>query len=285
MEQLKQSILEASKAVEEEKAKNIELLHDIFPPDIATKLWRGENVEPMKMDDVTMLFSDIVGFTAICSTATPMQVVNMLNSLYTHFDNYCVTLDVYKIEMIGDAHCVAGRLQRKSWIETIGDAYCVAGGLHRQSKYHAQQISWMAMRMMDAASREKSHDGNPIKMRIGIHTGNVLAGVVGSKMPRYCLFGNNVTLANKFESGSEPLRIHMSPTTYQLLSPTPGFVFEPRSRETLPAGFPDSVEGISYFLDDYVHPGAPEAEREPTDHIARAVEFYNIVASSAPSQS
>ena len=57
----------------------------------------GESVEPMTMDDVTMLFSDIVGFTAICSTATPMQVVNMLNSLYTHFDNYCVTLDVYKV--------------------------------------------------------------------------------------------------------------------------------------------------------------------------------------------
>ena len=57
----------------------------------------GESVEPMTVDDVTMLFSDIVGFTAICSTATPMQVVNMLNSLYTHFDNYCVTLDVYKV--------------------------------------------------------------------------------------------------------------------------------------------------------------------------------------------
>ncbi|KAK7475323.1 hypothetical protein BaRGS_00033470, partial [Batillaria attramentaria] len=260
MELLKKSILEASKAVEEEKAKNIELLHEIFPPSIATKLWKGESVEPMKVDDVSMLFSDIVGFTAICSTATPMQVVNMLNSLYTGFDTFCVQLDVYKIE-------------------TIGDAYCVAGGLHRKSRYHAQQIAWMAMRMMSAARNEKSHDGNTIKMRIGIHTGSVLAGVVGSKMPRYCLFGNNVTLANKFESGSEPLRTHISPTTYKLLQPTPGFKYEPRSRESLPAGFPDTIEGISYFLDDYVHPGVPENERDTADHIARAVEDFKIHSS------
>ncbi|RUS72212.1 hypothetical protein EGW08_020026, partial [Elysia chlorotica] len=145
----------------------------------------GEAVEPMTVENVTMLFSDIVGFTAICSTATPLQVVDMLNSLYTHFDQYCVDIDVYKIE-------------------TIGDAYCVAGGLHRVSQYHAQQIAWMALKMMAAATNETSHDGAVIKMRIGIHTGRVLAGVVGRRMPRYCLFGNNVSIANKFESGSEP---------------------------------------------------------------------------------
>ncbi|NP_001191549.1 soluble guanylate cyclase subunit [Aplysia californica] len=186
MEQLKKSIETASHAVDEEKQKNVDLLLEIFPPTIAQKLWRGEQVEPMTVDDVTMLFSDIVGFTAICSTATPMQVVDMLNSLYTHFDQFCVDIDVYKIE-------------------TIGDAYCVAGGLHRRSAYHAQQIAWMAVKMMAAAENEKSHDGNVIKMRIGIHTGRVLAGVVGRKMPRYCLFGNNVSIANKFESGSVPL--------------------------------------------------------------------------------
>ncbi|KAK0064752.1 guanylate cyclase soluble subunit alpha-2, partial [Biomphalaria pfeifferi] len=195
MELLKKSIETASKAVDVEKQKNVDLLLEIFPPTVAQKLWRGEIVEPTTIDHVTMLFSDIVGFTAICSTATPLQVVDMLNSLYTHFDMYCVDIDVYKIE-------------------TIGDAYCVAGGLHKASKYHAQQIAWMALKMMSAARNEKSHDGEVIKMRIGIHTGRVLAGVVGRKMPRYCLFGNNVTLANKFESGSEPLRIHISPTTF-----------------------------------------------------------------------
>ncbi|XP_070183385.1 guanylate cyclase soluble subunit alpha-2-like [Littorina saxatilis] len=257
MEQLKHSIMEASKAVEEEKAKNIELLEEIFPPAIATKLWKGESVEPEKVNDVTMLFSDIVGFTAICSTATPMQVVNMLNSLYTNFDNYCMELDVYKIE-------------------TIGDAYCVAGGLHRASTFHAQQIAWMAMKMMAATRGEKSHDGNPIKMRIGIHTGNVLAGVVGSKMPRYCLFGNDVSLANKFESGSEPLRTHISPVTYDLLLTTPGFQFEPRSREHLPGGFPEHITGIPYFLEDYIHPGVPEDQRDKVDHVALALEHYKV---------
>ncbi|CAG5125457.1 unnamed protein product, partial [Candidula unifasciata] len=256
MEQLKQSIETASKAVDAEKQKNVDLLLEIFPPKIAQKLWRGETVEPMTVDDVTMLFSDIVGFTAICSTATPMQVVDMLNSLYTYFDLYCVDIDVYKIE-------------------TIGDAYCVAGGLHRPSKYHAQQIAWMALKMMSAAENEKSHDGNVIKMRIGIHTGRVLAGVVGRKMPRYCLFGNNVTIANKFESGSEPLKIHVSPTTYELLKLTPGFTFTPRTKANLPPGFPETIEGIPFFLEGYEFPYV-KSDKPEIDHVTLAVEYYNV---------
>ncbi|XP_059144018.1 guanylate cyclase soluble subunit alpha-1-like [Physella acuta] len=256
MEQLKKSIETASKAVDVEKQKNVDLLLEIFPPTIAQKLWRGEEVEPMTVDDVTMLFSDIVGFTAICSTATPMQVVDMLNSLYTHFDQYCVDIDVYKIE-------------------TIGDAYCVAGGLHKVSQYHAQQIAWMALKMMAAAKNEKAHDGAVIKMRIGIHTGRVLAGVVGRKMPRYCLFGNNVTIANKFESGSEPLKTHVSPTTYELLRHTPGFCFTPRTRENLPAGFPQHIPGISYFLEDYEFPDVKGCGSR-VDHVALAVDYYRI---------
>ncbi|KAK6172883.1 hypothetical protein SNE40_016454 [Patella caerulea] len=255
MVSLKQSIELATKAVEEEKKKNVELLKDIFPSDIAQKLWRDEAVEPMKVDDVTMLFSDIVGFTAICATCTPMQVVNMLNSLYTHFDTSCGIIDVYKIE-------------------TIGDAYCVAGGLHKASDYHAHQIAWMGLKMMEAAKNEKSHDGNMIKMRIGIHTGPVLAGVVGKKMPRYCLFGNNVTLANKFESGSEPLRIHLSPTSYDLIKTMPGFNFTARGLDALPDGYPEESKSIPYFLDDYHHPDAPA--EDGVDHIQLAIDKYLV---------
>lgn len=97
MEQLKQKILEASSAVEVEKKKNVGLLQMIFPANVAQKLWRNQSVEPTKVHDVTMLFSDIVGFTAICSGCSPLAVINMLNSLYTQFDNCCGTLDLYKV--------------------------------------------------------------------------------------------------------------------------------------------------------------------------------------------
>ncbi|XP_043918375.1 guanylate cyclase soluble subunit alpha-1 isoform X2 [Protopterus annectens] len=186
MAKLKSALELAHEALEEEKKKTVDLLFTIFPSKVAEQLWQGKTVQAKKFDNVTMLFSDIVGFTAICSQCTPMQVITMLNELYTRFDYQSDELDVYK-------------------------------------------------------------------MRIGLHSGSVLAGVVGVNMPRYCLFGNNVTLANKFESHSLPRKINISPTTYRLLKDHPGFVFTPRTREDLPANFPSDISGICHFLDGYHH--------------------------------
>lgn len=194
MEKLKSSIQQAYADIEEEKRKNIELLNLIFPIEIAEKLWNGQKIMAQSVSDVTLLYSDIVGFTAICSTAQPIQIVEMLQVLYTDFDHACGLLDIYKLE-------------------TIGDAYIVAGGLHKQSKYHAQRIAWMAMIMLQSATNHFTHKGDRIKIRIGLHTGDVLAGIVGIKQPRYCLFGNSCNIANKFESSSEENRIHISDTT------------------------------------------------------------------------
>ncbi|KAH9374046.1 hypothetical protein HPB48_005315 [Haemaphysalis longicornis] len=282
MDKIRGSIQEANLAVEEERQKNVDLLHLIFPPRVARKLWLGERRpsspftraspwRPSSTIKVTLLFSDIVGFTAICSTATPMMVINMLNALYTHFDQFCGELDVYKIE-------------------TVGDAYCVASGLRKQVHTHAQQAAWMALKMMAAAGQVHSHDGKPIQMRIGLHTGLVLAGVVGVKMPRYCLIGNDVSLANKFESGSVALHINVSPTTHRARSGqggwlaggcwcTPrGSVFEARPRECLPEGFPEHIKGTCHFLKGFFHPKLDPAE--PLDvHIRKAQRELRMDAS------
>ncbi|KAJ8343165.1 hypothetical protein SKAU_G00304940 [Synaphobranchus kaupii] len=230
MDKLKATLERTHQALEEEKKRTVDLLYSIFPGDVAQQLWQGQVVQARKFEHVTMLFSDIVGFTAVCAQCTPMQVISMLNELYTRFDYQCGVLDVYKIE-------------------TIGDAYCVACGLHRKSDSHAKPIALMALKMMQLSEEVLTPDGKPIKLRIGIHSGSVLAGVVGVRMPRYCLFGNNVTLASKFESGSHPRCINVSPTTHQLLQDDRAFSFIPRSRQELPDNFPKEIPGICYFLE------------------------------------
>ncbi|KXJ79976.1 hypothetical protein RP20_CCG026898 [Aedes albopictus] len=237
MDKLKSSIEEANAAVTKERKKNVNLLQLMFPEDIAEKLWLGAQIDAKTYSDVTMLFSDIVGFTSICSRATPFMVINMLECLYKHFDELCGFFDVYKVE-------------------TIGDAYCVASGLHRASIYDAHKVAWMALRMIETCSLYNTHDGQHIRMRIGIHTGTVLTGVVGRKMPRYCLFGHNVTIANKFESGSEACKINCSPTTKEWLIKHPGYNFQlqPRDPSCMPKEFAEAKGLPCYFLEGYKHP-------------------------------
>merc|ERR1719300_903459 len=151
-------------------------------------------------DCVTMLFSDIVTFTVICSKLKPIQVVQLLNNMYTLFDFLCDQNAVYKVE-------------------TIGDAYLIVAGCPVKAANHALKICDMAFDMMDGIKILKvPGSGDDIHMRIGVHSGPVVAGVVGLKMPRYCLFGVNVGLTEKFEANSKPDRIHISETTIENLS-------------------------------------------------------------------
>nr|XP_014090710.2 head-specific guanylate cyclase [Bactrocera oleae] len=254
MDKLKSSIEEANAAVAKERKKNVSLLHLIFPAEIAERLWLGASIDAKTYPDVTILFSDIVGFTSICSRATPFMVISMLESLYKDFDEFCDLFDVYKVE-------------------TIGDAYCVASGLHRASIYDAHKVAWMALKMIVACAKHITHDDQEIQMRIGLHTGTVLAGVVGRKMPRYCLFGHNVTIANKFESGSEACKINVSPTTKDWLVKYPGFEFDLKARDPscLPKEFPDtSGDKTCYFLEGYRHPTL-SAHLPLVEHISEAL--------------
>lgn len=161
----------------------------------------GERVAAECFDCVTILFSDLVGFTELCSKSTPLEVVEMLNDLYSLMDSIISNFDCYKVE-------------------TIGDGYMVVSGLPIRNSDHASQIASLALMIVNRTSKlEIRHrPGELFQVRIGIHSGQVVAGCVGLKMPRYCLFGDTVNCASRMESTSEPMKIHISLATYLLLT-------------------------------------------------------------------
>uniref|UniRef100_A0A674JFT8 Guanylate cyclase n=1 Tax=Terrapene triunguis TaxID=2587831 RepID=A0A674JFT8_9SAUR len=216
-----------------EKKKTDKLLSAMLPSFIREQLIAGKSVEPESFDSVTIFFSDIVGFTNLCSLSNPLQVVNLLNDLYSLFDNIIKTYDVYKVE-------------------TIGDAYMVASGLPiRNGMKHVEEIATMSLHFLSAMIPFKIEHmpEEKLKLRIGINTGPVVAGVVGITMPRYCLFGDTVNTASRMESTSLPLRIHVSTTTANALQSIGGYDLQERGTitvkwATLGPSWSGSLEGL-----------------------------------------
>uniref|UniRef100_A0A8C7WCL6 Guanylate cyclase n=1 Tax=Oncorhynchus mykiss TaxID=8022 RepID=A0A8C7WCL6_ONCMY len=198
---LENLVEERTQAYLEEKRKAENLLYQILPHSVAEQLKRGETVQAEAFDSVTIYFSDIVGFTSMSAESTPLQVVTVLNDLYTCFDAIIDNFDVYKVE-------------------TIGDAYMVVSGLPvRNGNLHAREIAGMSLALLEQVKTFKirHRPQDQLRLRIGIHTGPVCAGVVGLKMPRYCLFGDTVNTASRMESNGEALRIHLSSATKEVL--------------------------------------------------------------------
>ncbi|XP_052212562.1 atrial natriuretic peptide receptor 1-like [Dreissena polymorpha] len=203
---------EKTQAFLEEKKRSEELLYKVLPRSVADQLRMGHSVYPEAFECVTIYFSDIVGFTTISADSTPFQVVDLLNDLYTCFDAIIDNYDVYKVE-------------------TIGDAYMVVSGLpERNGNEHVRQIARMSLDIVHSVRqfviRHKPEE--PLRARIGLHSGPVCAGVVGRKMPRYCLFGDTVNTASRMESNGEALKIHISEATMGLLLPFATFTIEER---------------------------------------------------------
>uniref|UniRef100_A0A4W4HRX5 Guanylate cyclase n=1 Tax=Electrophorus electricus TaxID=8005 RepID=A0A4W4HRX5_ELEEL len=176
----------------------------LLPGPVVRSLKETGRVEPELFDEVTIYFSDIVGFTTICHHSTPMEVVDMLNDMYKNFDSILDNHDVYKVE-------------------TIGDAYMVVSGLPRRTgNRHAVEICLMALDILEfmGTFQLRHLPGIPLWIRIGVHSGPCAAGVVGNKMPRYCLFGDTVNTASRMESTGLPLRIHVSQSTISILQRT-----------------------------------------------------------------
>ncbi|PBC29380.1 Atrial natriuretic peptide receptor [Apis cerana cerana] len=222
----------------EEKRKCEELLYQLLPKSVASQLIIGQSVIAETYDQVTIYFSDIVGFTKLSAESTPLQVVDLLNDLYTCFDSIIENFDVYKVE-------------------TIGDAYMVVSGLPvRNGTNHAREIAKMSLALRDTVMtfRIRHRPNEQLKLRIGMHSGPCVAGVVGLKMPRYCLFGDTVNTASRMESNGEgsallvqrvsltmciiflpiaALKIHVSPKTKEILDTFGTFELVCRGEVTL----------------------------------------------------
>jgi len=174
------------------------LLLNVLPEPIAVRLRNDEQPIADSFAEVTVLFSDLVGFTPLSASMSPEQLVNFLNDLFSTFD---VLAEKHGLEKI----------------KTIGDAYMVAGGLPARRKDHAEAIAELALDMLEAVSGLRTPAGGQLQMRIGIHTGPVVAGVIGIRKFIYDLWGDTVNTASRMESHGLPGAIQVTGATYDRL--------------------------------------------------------------------
>uniref|UniRef100_A0A667WN19 Guanylate cyclase n=1 Tax=Myripristis murdjan TaxID=586833 RepID=A0A667WN19_9TELE len=205
-------VAERTQDLTHEKQKTDRLLYSMLPRQVADDLRQGKPSQAQSYVSATVFFSDIVGFTQLSSSSTPYQVVDFLNKLYTTFDDIIDNYDVYKVETIGDAYMVVSGVPR-------------VNGIH-----HASEIASMALDLVGVCRtfRIPHKPSTQLQIRAGIHSGPVVAGVVGTKMPRYCLFGDTVNTASRMESTSQALKIQCSSSVYYLLEEIGGYVLECR---------------------------------------------------------
>ena len=179
-----------------EKGKTESLLLNILPGTILSRIRKGESAIADRFTDATILFADLVGFTNLAEQHSPGRIVELLNGLFSAFDN------------------LAGRLKVEK-IKTIGDAYMAAAGLPEEGPGHALSIAEMALGMMDAVRETGKRFDEALQVRIGIHSGEVVAGLIGRHRSIYDVWGDTVNIASRLESTGLPNRIQISESTYQ----------------------------------------------------------------------
>lgn len=186
---------QAEEALCREREKSEALLLNILPRPIAEKLKQNSSAIAEQFDEVTILFADIVGFTPLAACTSPIKLVQLLNQIFSTFDQLA---EHYGLEKI----------------KTLGDAYMVVGGLPVPKADHTESVADMALEMQRAISHFRRDVGEPFQMRIGINTGSVVAGVIGIKKFSYDLWGDAVNIAARMEASGMPGRIQVTLDTY-----------------------------------------------------------------------
>ncbi len=197
-EHLEELVVQRTKELTAEKLTSERLLLNVLPGAIADRLKGGENLIVDRFESVSVLFADIVGFTALSSRTSPEELVTMLNELFSAFDRLAEKHGLEKIK-------------------TIGDAYMVVAGIPQPIADHAIALAHMALDMNAAIAAYAAKAGSDLTIRIGIHSGSVIAGVIGEKKFIYDLWGDTVNTASRMESTGVPGRIHVSEATFTLI--------------------------------------------------------------------
>lgn len=200
-----------TRELELERQKTDSILKDMLPRRIAQQLLSGEHIEACE-HEATVMFCDLPAFQQAIPQCSPKDIVNMLNEIFRKLDRIVVIRGVYKVE-------------------TVSDSYMAVSGIPDYTPEHAENMCHVALGMMwEARSVIDPVSKTPFLLRIGIHSGTITAGVVGTVHPKYCLFGETVTLASQMESLGMAGKIQCSKWAYQKAMETGRFEFSPRGR-------------------------------------------------------
>ncbi|UJR20313.1 hypothetical protein I4U23_023444 [Adineta vaga] len=204
-----------------ERVQNVNTPH---PADDELKMATFRPLHIERMENVSILFADIVGFTHMSSNKSAAQLVSLLSDLYGRFDDLCVQMSCEKIATLGDCY------------------YCVSG-CPEPREDHARSCVLMGLAMINAIEEFDEDNNEQVDMRVGVHSGSVNCGIVGTRKFKFDIFSNDVTLANKMESTGKPGYVHITEATYQLLK-RDEFQFESGS----PYDLPSNVSIATYFI-------------------------------------
>ena len=228
LEEMHSQLQTASQQLGESLQKTQDLLYRVFPRQIADELANAGQSQPRHFDAVTVLFTDFVGFTRVAETMAPQQLIDGLEEYFRRFDALTAKCHMEKLK-------------------TIGDAYVAAGGVPVANTTHHLDAALLAMAIRECvaeAAREWEGTAMPsFAIRIGLHTGPLVAGVVGEQRFTYDLWGDTVNTASRMESGGEAGRINISDATFRLVEP----FFECSPRGSIAVKNRTAVE--MYFLE------------------------------------